>query len=712
MIPNPPPACKPAPPAPDLEPLINPFLPQDVDQLVLDWEHFNGLTEGERHNFSSERHCSEPDEIQYMIDFDGIESQEQIRADPRIMLSVEYARLIIPVEHVRPDEVYDALKSPADMVKLRRQFTPPDVAQLFFDWRPDKWKTLLEAGRAYLDDGWLPVWYGWPKTAGPPPFGLTREQYCQRPISEQYTPEEIECFEQARRRLKEEARDRCEFDQCRQLDADGRPIEHDGERLISNCLPVDALGAIWGDTETRRPCLLGDLLAAIEKRFAGWPAVVGDRLFVVRQRGDRREVEYLRTPDDLFAWLGQFGKVDWSEAAGHVRRREFMAGWKSHTPRRYRGVEILPHEPAIAGQFYTSEIKEPGNGRDLEELLDFFAPETPVDRQLILAMFATPLWGGPPGSRPAFLITASSGRGRGKSRLAQTVARLYGGGVDVSPGEEIGKIKTRFLSAGATGKRVAVLDNIKSTRFSWGELESLITAGEISGHRLFSGEASLPNHMAWLLTLNGASLSTDMAERVVEVKLADPSYHGEWEQRLNEFVDANQLAILADLVGFLRRPEGEIGKPDRWGSWGRGVLSKVNSPAECLEEILRRRQAVDVEEAEGEIVESYFADKLTWLDYDPARDDVFLPSDLVRQWFNAATGGKTKAVGVSLILRQWRDEGKATRLVRYRMGGSGGRGFRWVGERCPEEDVTYYDVRKRLSQKREEREGGERKAAY
>lgn len=98
---------------------------------------------------------------------------------------------------------------------------------------------------------------------------------------------------------------------------------------------------------------------------------------------------------------------------------------------------------------------------------------------------ATPLWGGPPGTRPAFLFTAPGGRGKGKSKLAQFIARVYGGSIDISPHEEIGVVKQRLLTPGSEDKRVVLIDNVKSHRFSWSDLESLITAPAVSGKRLW-----------------------------------------------------------------------------------------------------------------------------------------------------------------------------------------------------------------------------------
>lgn len=136
-------------------------------------------------------------------------------------------------------------------------------------------------------------------------------------------------------------------------------------------------------------------------------------------------------------------------------------------------------------------IPEP-SGR-LGLLLDFFCPATPVDRELLKAFFLTLFWGGPPGSRPAFLITGPEddpfqGRGIGKTKVSEVAAELAGGYVDVSPNDQIADVKTRLLSDEARAKRIIRLDNVKSLKFSHADLEGLITSSGISGKMLYRGE--------------------------------------------------------------------------------------------------------------------------------------------------------------------------------------------------------------------------------
>ena len=295
----------------------------------------------------------------------------------------------------------------------------------------------------------------------------------------------------------------------------------------------------------------------------------------------------------------------------------------------------------------------------------------------------------------------TKGRGRGKTKLAQYIAYLWGGCVDISPNEDAGAIKTRLLTAEALPLRVALLDNVKTTRFSWGELEALITSPVISGRRLYVGNGTRPNHLTWIITLNGASLSTDMAQRVVEIRLADPTYDGTWEERLRAFIDTHRMAIIGDLVAFLRSEPKSLEKATRWAAWEKQVLARVDDPDACLETILARRAETDVEQEEGEILEDYFASRLRGLDYDPDRDDVFLPNDIAARWFNTATNDNRKVSGVTRTLKQLRDEGRISRIIQCRAGAMGERGFRWVGEHVGADEPTQHDIRRRMAKKRD-----------
>jgi hypothetical protein len=439
---------------------------------------------------------------------------------------------------------------------------------------------------------------------------------------------------------------------------------------------------------------MSEVVEAIQTETSGWPRRVDSALFV----DDGGELAWLDRPPAVFGWFARkCGLVDWRRITGAVSKEETFAELQRTAP-AYKAIETLPHEPAIAGHYYACPFPEPGDGTTVAELLGFFEVETDLDCELLLAVLATPLWGGPPGTRPAGLITAAGGRGKGKSKLAQAIGRVYGGHLDISANEDIGTVKARLLTREAEARRVATLDNVKAMRFCWAELEALITCDVISGKRMYYGDATRPNYLTWLITLNGAALSTDMAQRVVEIRLGEPHYNPAWEESVAAFIDSNRQAILADLIGFLRRPAATMARHSRWATWEAGVLAKVAHPDACLDLILQRRGAADVEEEEGEIIEGHFATRLRRLNYDPERADVFIPTELAARWFNEATGENRKTVGVTRTLKQLRDEGRLSRIVPTRAGTDGSRGFRWIGEHADSGEPTRHDLLRRLAE--------------
>jgi len=445
--------------------------------------------------------------------------------------------------------------------------------------------------------------------------------------------------------------------------------------------------------------------AVIGKIFAAtgnWPRRVGGSLFV-----DDDDIQWLERPPALFGYLARKnGVIRWHRATGCPSKEETFAELQ-RTATAYEAIETMPHCPAIGNHYYACTTPEPGDGKTLDELLGFYCPATDLDRQLLRAMFTTPLWGGPAGTRPAFLLTCQEGRGRGKSTLAQHVGRLYGDVIDFSQKEDIGIIKQRLLTAETALKRVALLDNLKTTRFSWAELESLITADVINGKRMYVGDASRPNLLTWVVTLNGASLSTDMAQRVVEIRLGEPNYTGGWEGESTSFIEANREKIYADIIGLLQREPKTLKRLSRWATWESQVLARVDDPNACLDLIINRRGEVDVEREEGEIIEDYFAQKLSGLGYDPQRADVFISNVTVAMWYNAATGDRKRTTGVTRTLKQLHDERTIWRLQPYREGGSGERGFRWVGEHADATDPVSYDLRRRIANQLGPRNGND-----
>jgi primase-polymerase (primpol)-like protein len=421
---------------------------------------------------------------------------------------------------------------------------------------------------------------------------------------------------------------------------------------------------------------IAQILKHISEKTEGWPRRVGQDLFV---HDPQHGVCFLPRVPSLFGWLAnKTGGVTWFNGASAVNQSEVFAELR-RTSQQYRSVEELPHEPPMQGHYYACEAIQPGDGKAMGGLLDRFCPATDADRQLILSAFLTPLWGGPCGCRPCFVITSDDGCGVGKSTVAQMVGQVFGGVLEFEQMTDIGVIKTRLLSPNALTKRVAFLDNLKSHNFSWGELEGLITASDISGRALYVGESSRPNGLTWFITLNGACLSTDMAQRSILVKVRKPDRSGTWFDETKQYISDHRTEIIGDLIGVLRRPQAELRRFSRWASWEREILQRLPEPNELQQIILERQKISDVNAEEAEIIEDFFAGQLRRLDYDPESEKVFISSQIAAKWFKLATGSKSGVVATCRQLTQMVKEEKLPHIVIP--GKSWGRGFCYVGER-------------------------------
>lgn len=474
--------------------------------------------------------------------------------------------------------------------------------------------------------------------------------------------------------------------------ADASPLA-DGERID----PAVCNGSVIadGDGETVKPWPMSEILHHADAATGGWPRRVGKSLFV--HEGER--ICWIENEPGLFGWFNTRTGLSprWHSGIGFASRKEVFAEVQ-RTAKEYQAVERLPHVPPIADHYYAVGDVTPGDGSKIRELLGQFCPATPADAELILAMILTPFWGGKHGARPAFVITSNAGRGAGKTTLANMLGRIVGGPiVGVSANEDVEKVKTRLLSAGGEEARLVLLDNVKSLKFSSADLEALITATHISGHRMYAGEARRPNTLTWLITFNGASLSTDLAQRSVVIHLDMSPKSGTWETETQAFIDENRQALIADIVGILQRPADPLAQHTRWAAWEDAILARTTNPAASQLVIRERQQVADVEREEVDIVADYFADRLAEYCYG-AGDVVFIPSTIAANWFNAATNDRLTTTKVTRTMKQWIGEERMPQLTEPGRKDFG-RGFLFFGSEVSESYTPRTDLQDRIDRR-------------
>lgn len=376
--------------------------------------------------------------------------------------------------------------------------------------------------------------------------------------------------------------------------------------------------AIWSD--------LCDAIGPVVRR-------VGPRLFVLQD--DR--IKYLMKTDDFFGWCPTQGiTFDWGSGSDMLPKSEFFA-YISNAADNYDFASVLPHFPPVANFHYVNHFEPKETGR-LKELVSFFNPATDHDRDLITAAICTPFWGQHFGQRPAFLIDGVEGseeskRGIGKSTLTEVLDRLCGGLIDLSSKGDGEEMKKRLLTAG--DMRLIRFDNIKTNNLSHEALESFITAGKISGHLMYKGQCSIPNLFGYYLTFNDASMSKDMAQRCVVIRLKRPTYEPYWLTNLNNLIDTYRNEIIQDIGHTLTTSVDTIEAKTRFPLWEMHVLSKCTKDLAGLQATIKREQSVvDDEDLMKEEIRDLIFEKLCNLlkNIDPSKTTLGINRRVIIDW--------------------------------------------------------------------------------
>jgi hypothetical protein len=405
-----------------------------------------------------------------------------------------------------------------------------------------------------------------------------------------------------------------------------------------------------------------------------WPKRISNNLF---WETAEHEILYLESSTQFYALVDRFADVNWKRGPRLVTQERYYEHRRMTSP-AFNAVESLPHWPPLPGTYYVNRpLQEPGKYLDL--FLDKLKPETALDRELIKAFLLTLFWGGLPGSRPAWLFTGpdndpNQGRGLGKTTLIKLVFdNLLGGYLEVSPHEKIEDIKTRLLSPEGSDKRAILIDNLKTLRFSWAELEGEITSSVISGRQLYKGEGQRPNTLNWAITLNGATLSKDMAQRVIPVHLARPVFVPAWEEETRDFLQQHRWEIIAEIGHILSAERPTITAATRWSAWERDVLFRTKAPVSTQALIVERQNAMDDDEDDKARMVAKFVEKLRAAGLDHETCHVFIPSAVVDAWVSEAEGELMKARSVNPLLRQL----QIPQLVKPKDNNK--RGWYWIG---------------------------------
>jgi hypothetical protein len=147
------------------------------------------------------------------------------------------------------------------------------------------------------------------------------------------------------------------------------------------------------------------------------------------------------------------------------------------------------------------------------------------------------------------------------------------------------------------------------------------------------------------MTVNAANLGKDLSQRALILEVRKPEeYRPDWSAETWELIDQNRMAIIGDILAELKRADG-VPSPtkehSRWPEWEAAVLSRCCPGAAALDKCLalaeRRRQDVDGDDEEADLVRSAFKAAMKTIDHEKTR--VFFTSKEAASIVNSATGG-------------------------------------------------------------------------
>jgi hypothetical protein len=387
------------------------------------------------------------------------------------------------------------------------------------------------------------------------------------------------------------------------------------------------------------PILMPELIEDLKAVGKGWPKRIEERLFVESE--DHRPI-YLDSSTQFFGWLDGIAKVYWAKSPGMIGQERFYEYVRKFILERFEAIDPYPHYPPMEGVYYMHPAIRPRRTQTLlNAFIDFFKPETRIDRELIKAAILTLFWGGPPGTRPMFRIDGPEDdppelgqRAIGKTKFVELLSELVGGLIDIDPDEDMASVRTRILSSEEGNKRVLRLDNVKALRLSWAAFEQFVTSRVISGHALFRGEGQRPNMFTVFITMNGGSFSKDLVTRVIPIRLARPIPDGKWEDNVRAFIRDNRWGLVAEILGALADEPGSITPKSRWDKWELDVLSKVAFYDQCQKVIADRVALLDDDDDQAIELEEFFREKVRGAGHNPESQIIKIPTRKVAEWYS------------------------------------------------------------------------------
>lgn len=407
------------------------------------------------------------------------------------------------------------------------------------------------------------------------------------------------------------------------------------------------------------PRQINELIRDLHIRLQGAPYRVGEELF--DRDHETGVIQYIYDASDLFSWIARKTKnvVDWARLDGCVTKAEFFSALKSEAT-VYSAISFVPDFPRRDDVFYTHpEMPSPSeNHRVFWEFVDFFNPTDDINRSLLTAFIMAPIFYKPMVARPLWIIDSPDGQGSGKSMIPEMVAYLYGENVlegkpiDISLYDlekNYPEVVKRIISTKGRNARILRLDNVTGVLRS-SNLAQLVTAGAISGRASYGrGEESRPNNLTYVVTVNGATVDTDIASRAYYIMVARPKMDPTWTDRVIAYITRNRMQIFADIIDIIENHhQYDIPPATRMPQFETTILQAACETPEQYQRVIgfltEKKEETNTDEEMARRIEEEINQRIIDTKtamgtpvMDPARERIFIRSQVLESWFGRET---------------------------------------------------------------------------
>jgi 5S rRNA maturation endonuclease (ribonuclease M5) len=384
------------------------------------------------------------------------------------------------------------------------------------------------------------------------------------------------------------------------------------------------------------------LVSELRTRFLGFPRRIGDALF--DHDRDTGRIEWIHDHHRLDGWIlaksghsPDFRTGRGSDGTPFVTMRQLF----EHLRLQENLSEICPVPSwPVNPQAYYSHPKMPAPSikrNSLHRLLDLFEPESENDRILIEAFYMTPLWNGPHGGRPLFILDSEM-RGSGKTQMVQILADLYGAPMVPYTARSIESEELAKSLVTSSGRlcRVALWDNATGALRS-DTICTAVTAKQFVGRAPYAREEQVrPNNLTWAITGNAIQADDDLTARSMNIRLLRPKYDAKWADKVGKIMK-NRLQIMSDIRHSLSIHEPfDVDVVGRFPVWERNVLQVAAGSEDKVMEILElqhnRRQDMNADVDNGQDLMDFTVEELESLSPGLSQKQVFICSNVLHAW--------------------------------------------------------------------------------